>query len=392
MTPPALPVAPGPTRGGRLLFVDALRGLAMVVMIEVHVVNALMQPGYRQAPWFYLLNFINGLVAPAFLFIAGFAFLLASQRNLAALRSCRAPLWATLARIGWVWMLGYLLHIPFFSFNDWRRLATPEQWLQFFSVDVLQCIACGLLIILCARLLIRDDRVFLALIGLLGCLATTLAPWLYQLASAQTAQSLPLFLAPYLLPIGSTLFPLPPWFGFMAAGVLAGWWFLRAQEQGRVNRWMRKTAMIGGLLVAVCLPLLFYLKDSLGVIVDERPQPLFFAARLGCVLLLLALCGLICRSRKNLPSWLHAPSQESLMVYCIHLQVLYRPFWEGKSLAMWVGQRCSLVAALLCAGALIALMLALAGGWRVFKQRYQQANQGLLAAALVGGTLVFLAG
>ena len=48
--------------------------------------------------------------------------------------------------------------------------------------------------------------------------------------------------------------------------------------------------------------------------------------------------------------------------------------------------------ALLGAAALIALMLALAGGWRVIKQRYQQANQGLLAAALVGGTLVFLAG
>jgi hypothetical protein len=80
------------------------------------------------------------------------------------------------------------------------------------------------------------------------------------------------------------------------------------------------------------------------------------------------------------------------MVYFIHLQVLYRPMWEGKSLVMRVGQELSPVATLLGAAALIALMLPLAGGWRVFKQRYQQANQGLLAAALVGGTLVFLAG
>lgn len=389
---PAVPVAPKTQPCGRLLFVDALRGLAMAVMIEVHVVNALMQPGYRQAPWFGLLNFINGLVAPSFLFVSGFAFLLASQRNLDALRSRRAPFWATLGRIGLIWTLGYLLHIPYFSINAWRQWATPEQWLQFFSVDVLQCIACGLLIIVCSRLLIRDNRMYLALIGLLGVLATTLAPWLYSPDAAQSAQSLPLFLAPYLFPIGSTLFPLPPWFGFMAAGVLAGWLFLQAQEQGREDHWLGKTALIGVGLVGICLPLLYVLKDLLGMIVDERPQPLFFAGRLGCVLLLLALCGLTCRNRRRLPAWLRAPSQESLMVYFIHLQVLYRPMWEGKSLVMRVGQELSPVAALLGAAALIALMLPLAHCWNVFKQRHQQINQGLLAAVLVGGTLVFLAG
>jgi len=389
---PAGLVAPETPPCGRLLFVDALRGLAMAVMIEVHVVNALMQPGYRQAPWFGLLNFINGLVAPSFLFVSGFAFLLASQRNLDALRSGRAPFWTILGRIGLIWTLGYLLHIPYFSLNAWRQWATPEQWLQFFSVDVLQCIACGLLIIGCSRLLIRDDRMFLALIGLLGVLATTLAPWLYSQDATQSAQSLPLFLAPYLFPIGSTLFPLPPWFGFMAAGVLAGWLFFQAQEQGRAERWLGKTALIGMGLVGVCLPLLYVLKDSLGMIIDERPQPLFFAGRLGCVLLLLALCGLICRNRRRLPAWLRAPSQESLMVYFVHLQVLYRPMWEGKSLVMRVGQELSPVAALLGAAALIALMLPLAHCWNVFKRRYRHVNQRLLAAVLAGGILVFLAG
>ena len=80
------------------------------------------------------------------------------------------------------------------------------------------------------------------------------------------------------------------------------------------------------------------------------------------------------------------------MVYFVHLQVLYRPMWEGKSLVMRVGQELSPVSALLGAAALIALMLPPAHCWNVFKRRYRHVNQRLLAAVLAGGILVFLAG
>lgn len=43
-------------------------------MIEMHVINELMHPVYRRAPWFGLLDFVNGQAAPSFLFISGFAF------------------------------------------------------------------------------------------------------------------------------------------------------------------------------------------------------------------------------------------------------------------------------------------------------------------------------
>ena len=50
---------------GRLPFLDRLRGLAAVVMLEVHVVHALLSPDRRRGLWFSGLNFFNGLVAPA---------------------------------------------------------------------------------------------------------------------------------------------------------------------------------------------------------------------------------------------------------------------------------------------------------------------------------------
>ncbi len=52
----------------RALFIDLLKGLALVVMIEVHVFNSLLLPEIKQAWWFNYLHFINGLVAPAFTF------------------------------------------------------------------------------------------------------------------------------------------------------------------------------------------------------------------------------------------------------------------------------------------------------------------------------------
>jgi hypothetical protein len=40
-------------------------------MIETHVVNTFLSTALRAANWFPILNYLNGLVAPAFLFIAG---------------------------------------------------------------------------------------------------------------------------------------------------------------------------------------------------------------------------------------------------------------------------------------------------------------------------------
>lgn len=60
---------------------DLLRGLVIIIMIEVHVFNAFLLPELRQTGWFSVLNFINGLVAPSFLFVSGFAFQVSSGGN-----------------------------------------------------------------------------------------------------------------------------------------------------------------------------------------------------------------------------------------------------------------------------------------------------------------------
>lgn len=70
----------------RALFIDMLKGIALLIMIEVHVVNALLSPDVKSASWFEILNYINGLVAPAFTFTSGMVFVLSLQKGLDELR------------------------------------------------------------------------------------------------------------------------------------------------------------------------------------------------------------------------------------------------------------------------------------------------------------------
>ena len=164
----------------RLDFVDLMRGIAMLVMIEVHVVNSLMDVGLRNTSWFGYINFINGLVAPSFIFISGFAFVLASQKKLPEFRKFRYPFWKQLGRIGLIWFTGYMLHIPYFSLHKCRNLATERHWLKFMSVDVLQCIALGLFVIFFLRLFIKSDRVFIVSVSALGISSVAFAPYAYN--------------------------------------------------------------------------------------------------------------------------------------------------------------------------------------------------------------------
>ncbi len=95
----------------RLLFLDWLRAWALLVMVETHVSNAFLSSEIRAAGWFGALNFFNGLVAPSFLFVSGFVFLVAAQKRLEELRRLGRPFWRQVGRVGMVWAIGYLMHL-----------------------------------------------------------------------------------------------------------------------------------------------------------------------------------------------------------------------------------------------------------------------------------------
>ena len=111
-------------------------------MIEAHVTNTFLAPTLRDGAWFGWVNYVNGLVAPAFLFIAGYA------QGLGAGRGPRpwADVRRRLRRLTGIAAIGFALHLP------WAQLAA-RQWADALrigtAVDILPClaVAIGVLVI-----------------------------------------------------------------------------------------------------------------------------------------------------------------------------------------------------------------------------------------------------
>ncbi len=371
----------------RLNFVDLMRGLAMIVMIEVHVVNSLMNPLLRNESWFNYINFINGLVAPGFIFISGFAFMLASKSKLPEFRTFKYAFWKQMGRIMLIWFLGYMLHIPFFSKYKCTTLATTDHWMNFLGADVLQCIAFGLLLIFILRLAIKSDKIFITIVAILGLGAVLPAAKIYTI---DFQKYMPLFMAMYITPIYYTNFPIFPWFGFMAAGILTAWYFTRSQEKVSEHVYMKRLLISGIIIAFISIPLMIYLKDYLQLIKDVRPDILFFAGRLGIVLIILSASFYYCTWRNKLSPVILYPSRESLAVYFMHLQFLHREVWSGKSIITISGQSLGFGTCLIISAGIILLMLPLAWTWNYYKSKYEYFGRIAVAVMFTAGGIIFM--
>ncbi|HKP59763.1 MAG TPA: heparan-alpha-glucosaminide N-acetyltransferase domain-containing protein, partial [Polyangiales bacterium] len=124
----------------RVVFVDLLRFVAALQMLQGHTIAALLAPAARHGPWFALWSAARGLTSVAFLFAAGLSFYLATERA----RDPRAASRRVLRALRLI-ALGYLLHLPLaalFTSDPASRLRALH---EFAAVDVLQCIGVSLL-------------------------------------------------------------------------------------------------------------------------------------------------------------------------------------------------------------------------------------------------------
>ncbi len=127
-------------------------------MIEVHVFNVLLLPAMKETQWFKALNFVNGLVAPSFLFISGFAFVLSTRGKTEDLRKFDYAFWKKLGRILLIIIAGYSLHLPILSLRRLMHFYSQDVLISFYNVDILQCIGFGLLFLFLTRLLFNTDK------------------------------------------------------------------------------------------------------------------------------------------------------------------------------------------------------------------------------------------
>jgi uncharacterized membrane protein len=348
----------------RYKFIDYLRGWALLVMIEVHVFNSMLIPAIKTEGWFYVLNFINGLVAPSFLFISGYAFYISSDRKLDELRKYRSAFWRKIGRIVVILLAGYSLHFPFRSIFVLRQNIFYLHWGQYVIVDILQCIAIGLLFLFVLRLIIKSTKLYDIIIFVSGLAVVILSPFVNHI---DFSRNIPLFFADYINNVNGSLFPLFPWLGFMFLGATACKFFLDAKRNGTEKKYINSLAAIGIILLLVghLFPLDFIAPGIRYI----NPNPLFFFLRLGYVFLLLVICWYYEQVAKPGKSFILDVSRESLLIYWLHLVLIYGMFWEGKSLYSAIDHGFNVIDCILMTIVLSILMIIVAKIWGKLKTK-----------------------
>ncbi|MBI3365411.1 MAG: DUF1624 domain-containing protein [Ignavibacteriae bacterium] len=318
--------------GSRFLFIDLFRGLAVFVMIETHVVNALLITPLKDEAFFKVLTFVNGLVAPSFLFCAGFALAITFQRKWTDFRQMKYPLWRYIVRLLFILVVAYSLHMPFFSLKRLRELADQNAWLPFFQSDILQVIAVTLFVLVVLALLLRDQNIFMKVTAILILVLIFISPMIREMDYSNSS----VWLRPYLTMQFKSQFPLFPWAAFLASGTIIGYLFLKAKAAKGEIRFIRQLgygALLGIILSLVVeyQPMTFYPNHDFW-----RASPEFFFVRLGIVCLIaVGLWQYEQRRGASTRSVLGVFGQESLLVYVVHLLVVYGYTYEWSFIRMF---------------------------------------------------------
>ncbi len=329
------------TRTTRLGYIDWMRGLAILIMIEAHVLDAWTLPADRNTRAFGLSVILAGFAAPMFLFLAGLAVSLAAS---AGERKTGSPAIAAsrVRRRGWeVFGLAYLFRVQAYLLNPKAMLA------GLLKVDILNIM--GPAIVAAAALWEAAGEYRRRLVAFAAVtLAITLTTPLVRLSPL--IDRLPPFLQWYLRATpGKNNFQVFPWAGFVFAGAFVGVLLERArarQAERRLHAWMGPggLALAAGCYTGSLLPSIY--PDSF----FWTSSPMFFLLRVGVVSATLSAIYAWER-RPRLFRWWRWQSpmalfgQSSLFVYWVHVELAYGvfsaplhkslPFWRAVAAFAW---------------------------------------------------------
>lgn len=389
----SLPSPPGKPK--RLDFIDLVRGWAVIIMIETHVLNATLLPSLRLELPFKILDFVNGLVAPAFLFSSGLAYAVVTRRKLNDYLSFGFPLFRQLWRLLFILIIGYGLHIPKFYFHHLMYEAKPEAWHAFFQADVLQCIAVSLLTLQVLLLVLRSERLLYKVTAGLTVGIILVTPFVWGM---DFWTMFPIPLAEYFNGLHFSGFPLFPWSAFLFAGALMGYYYLQAGgEAAPANLPAKAPSMKRAVWVGVGLVLLSFPLDPLAASVYPvydywKSSPSFYMLRLGLVLLLTAGAFAYELRRGVSPrSVVTLIGRESLLVYTVHLMLIYGNYGSGH-FADRVHMSYGYLEVLAVSVLLFGLMYLLAWTWSKIRKAKPAVRISIEFCILAGFLVVFFVG
>ncbi|MBM3819524.1 MAG: DUF1624 domain-containing protein [Acidimicrobiia bacterium] len=293
-------------------YLDWLRGVAVLIMIEAHTLDSWTRVEDRGQSAYGWSMVLGGFGAPIFLFLAGVAIALAGGSRLRKGQTA-ADAAAALRRRGWeIVGLAFL-----FRLQSWLISGGPVER-TILKVDILNIM--GLSMLAAALLWAAGRTAWLrALLLTVAAVAVTMLTPIVR--TTDLLAPLPDLIEAYLRPSpGRTTFTLFPWGGFLLAGAAVGLCIDAARTDRQERRLNAAFAVIGAVIAAGG-----YAASYLPPIYEQTnfwtSSPTFFFLRLGILIALLPLAY----AWNLLPG--RSPLREfglsSLFVYWIHVEMVY---------------------------------------------------------------------
>lgn len=342
-----------------------------LVMVQGHVCDLLLAETVRRTSLYELQLLFHGTTAPGFLFASGFVAGLprAPLSPRAALRRAR--------RLLFLLAVGYWLQLPYFSLGKTLE-ASPAEKAALFACHALQLIAVVQLLVLVLQL--AFPRRWTAVTGALSALVILAGPTLW---ASGLSLRLPAGLAPYLDERSGSSFPLFPYAAFVLAGTVAGATLGRQAAPERHRREIRAGLALLGLGLALSLLLR-------GRVDFWKISPGYVLLRLAFLLFLLRLVEAVASRGLAGTRPLVLLGRETLLVYVLHLMLLYGGVLFGPSPLLGLGDRLSFPAALGILGGMLPVLLAAAWAWNRAKAASPARAQLALAFASAWFSFAFL--
>jgi uncharacterized membrane protein len=327
----------------RLTYLDWLRGVAGIIMLQGHVFQSFLKPDLRGGAWYMFSQFLGGMPPAIFLFLTGvtLAFLMYSFERKGVPK--RDRLTGTLRRAGYLFGVAMLLRLQLWLFS------LPSPWTNLLKVDILNCMGFGIALMSVLALFTTAQRVRIC--AILGLAIAGLSPLVTQMSWS----GVPWIVKAYFVP-DYNYFGFFPWAAYLAFGMSAGS-LIRLAQRENFDRTMQWCAMLGiGLILTARyfanLPFSIYPKSEFWL--DSPAQVLI---KSGVTLVILAV-AYVWTQYGAAPgwSWVRQFGTTSLLVYWVHIELVYGRWLPWCKNNLDVGQT------VLASVVVIVLMLLLAVG------------------------------
>jgi uncharacterized membrane protein len=325
----------------RLLYLDWVRGMAALVMLQGHVFQSFLRDDLRTGGPYMMSQFAGGMPPAVFLFLLGvtFAFLMDSQEKKRVAAAGR--LGASLKRAGYLFAAAFAFRLQLWLFS-----IDKSPWTDLFRVDILNCMGLALLVLSIMSVFRTEERIRLC--AILGVAIAAASPLISNLDWSGT----PEIVRNYVVP-DHTFFGFFPWASFVAFGMSAGsiLRLLKPEDVPSAMQWLGwgGLALSFGAYSLSNMSLSIYSNSDFWL---NGPSLIFI--KLGAILIFIAFAWLW--NIRVLPrdwSWVRQFGLTSLLVYWVHVELIYGRWFGVLKNQLTVGQ--TLFASVLT----ILLMLAL---------------------------------